>query len=77
MGQQPPEFNPSDVLVGRPALVIVVEPDGRTFHAQLHGGGAARVSSELYVPVQPGETVIVGERGWHSVSREVWLERTP
>lgn len=73
MGHQPPEFNPSDVLVGRPARVTVVEPDGRTFHAQLHGGGAARVSSELYVTVQPGDTVIVSEHGWHSVPREVWL----
>lgn len=74
MGQQAPDFNQSEVLVGRPARVTVVEPDGRTFHAQLHGGGAARVSSELCVSVQPGDTLLVSELGWHSVPREVWLE---
>src|SRR4051794_11968595 len=74
MSDTEPGHNPSQVIVGRPARVTVVEDDGRTFHARLQGGGSARISSSELVVVRPGDAVIVSDVGWHVVPDKIWID---
>lgn len=68
------EENPSVINVGRAARVVAVEDDGRTFHARVQGGGIARVSSTVPVSVELGDTVLIGDTGWHSIPGDVWID---
>lgn len=69
--------NPSSITVGRVARVVVVEGDERTFHARVQGGGVARVSSTAFVPLDPGDTVLISDQSWQTVPKDLWFdERT-
>lgn len=71
---EPASHNPSEILVGRPGRVVVLENDGRTFHVQLQGGGSARVTSSAPVLIEPGDAVLVSDIGWHRIPADVWTD---
>lgn len=73
MGEIEATQDPSQVQVGRPARVTVVEDDGKTFHARIQGGGAARVASSELVAVKPGDTVLINETGWQTMRTTLGL----
>ncbi|KQY23273.1 hypothetical protein ASD16_12010 [Cellulomonas sp. Root485] len=61
-------------MIGTPGTVSFVESDGRTFHVQLQGGGAARVGSGELVSLSRGDSVLVSQTGWHALPKGTWLD---